>query len=67
MFIEDKEIGVISDVLQYGAADVYVISANDGKEVMIPAIKKLLLKVDIENKQVLLDKQTFEEVATYED
>lgn len=67
VFIEDKEIGVISDVLQYGAADVYVISANDGKEVMIPAIKKLLLKVDIENKQVLLDKQTFEEVATYED
>ena len=67
VFVEDKQIGQVSDVLQYGAADIYVISGDDGKETMIPAIKKLLLKVDVENKQILLDKQTFEEVATYED
>jgi 16S rRNA processing protein RimM len=34
----EKELGVIKDVLQYPANDVYVIVDCEGKEVLLPAI-----------------------------
>ena len=40
--------GVMKDVLQTGANDVYVIEGNDGKEYLFPAIKQCILKVDLE-------------------
>jgi 16S rRNA processing protein RimM len=44
----DNEIGVMTDVMQTGANDVYVIKMNDGRELLLPAIKECVLKVDIE-------------------
>lgn len=40
--------GVLKDVLETGANDVYVVSNEAGKEVLIPAIKECILAVDIE-------------------
>ena len=36
------------DVLQTGANDVYVVEMNDGKELLLPAIKQCILNVDLE-------------------
>lgn len=66
VFVEDEPIGKIQEVLQHGAADVYVIKSKD-KECMVPALKKLLVSVDTENKKIVLDKKVFEEVVVYED
>ena len=66
VFVEDKSIGKVDEVLQNGAADVYVIKSGD-KECMVPALKKLLVKVDCDAKKIILDKQVFEEVVVYED
>ena len=66
VFVEDKSIGIIKEVLQHGAADVYVIKSKD-TEIMVPALKKLLKVVDVEKKQIIFDKKAFEEVAVYED
>lgn len=44
---EDREIGVLKDVLQTGANDVYQIVLNDGKELLLPAIRQCVLQVDI--------------------
>lgn len=44
----DEEIGVMTDVMQTGANDVYVIRMNDGRELLLPAIKECVLKVDID-------------------
>lgn len=44
----DKEIGVMTDVMQTGANDVYVIKMNDGRELLLPAIKECVLKVDVD-------------------
>lgn len=41
-------IGVMKDVLETGANDVYVVEMADGKELMLPAIKDCILNVDIE-------------------
>ena len=42
-----KELGVISDVSETGANDVWHIKAF-GREVLIPAIKQVIVSVDVE-------------------
>ena len=46
---ENKEIGELKDVIETGANDVYVITMNDGKELLLPAIKQCVLAVDVES------------------
>ena len=45
---EDKEFGVLRDVMETGANDVYIFDMTDGREVLIPAIKECILNVDME-------------------
>jgi len=45
---EESELGIIDDVLQTGANDVYVVKQPSGKEVLLPAIKDCILSVDVE-------------------
>ena len=61
-----NEIGVLGDVLQAGGNDVYVVKKG-GKTLMFPAIKALLLSVDVENKLIVVDEKRLQEVAVYED
>ncbi len=44
----DAEIGVLRDVMETGANDVYVIDLTDGRELLLPAIKQCVLEVDVE-------------------
>lgn len=61
-------IGALKDILQYGAADVYVvIGKNNHKDFMFPCLKKVLEKVDIENKKIYLNFDILEQIAVYED
>ena len=45
---EGEELGQISDVLQTGANDVYVISKEGEPDLLVPAIKECIKQVDIE-------------------
>lgn len=45
---EEKPLGILRDVMQTGANDVYVIEMTDGRELLLPAIKQCILNVDIE-------------------
>ena len=45
---ENAEIGVLRDVLETGANDVYIIDLKDGRELLLPAIRECVLNVDIE-------------------
>ena len=47
-----EKLGVLKDVIETGANDVYVIILEDGKELLIPAIKECILDVDIENRKM---------------
>lgn len=53
--IEDNYIGVLDEVLQYSANDVYVIKSESGKTNLVPAIKKFVPVVDIVNKKIIID------------
>lgn len=49
---DDESIGIVKDVLQTGANDVYQIALADGRELLLPAIKQCILDVDIEEKKI---------------
>lgn len=43
-----EEIGILREVMETGANDVYVIDLKDGRELLLPAIKECVLGVDVE-------------------
>lgn len=51
---EGEQLGILKDVLQTGANDVYIVETSEGKEVLLPAIKECVLKVDVEAGEVLV-------------
>lgn len=55
-------VGEVVDVLQYGAADVYVCE-KDGREVSFPVLKDLVVSVDTHLKSIVLSANRFAEVA----
>lgn len=55
VFLEDEtEFGILIDVFQTGANDVYVIKTLDDKEVLIPAIKDVVRYIDIKSKKIII-------------
>ena len=66
VFIDECKIGVVTDILQYGAADVYVLDVN-GEELMFPAGDGVIESVDVENQRIFVNKTRFEEVTIYDD
>lgn len=45
---EGERLGTLTDVLQTGANDVYVVKTDAGKEILLPAIKQCILDTDPE-------------------
>lgn len=63
---DGTEVGKVVDVLQYGAADVYVCS--DGKKLIsFPVLKDLLCSVNVESSRIVLSAKRFGEVAVYDE
>ena len=57
--------GKLTDVLETGANDVYVIQGE--KQLMVPALRKLLKEVDVANKRIELYADVLAEVGLFED
>lgn len=45
---EGQVLGVLTEVMETGANDVYVVETEDGKELLLPAIRDCILDVDLE-------------------
>ena len=58
-------VGKIVEVLQHGAADVYVIQGEKARY-MIPAIDRVVKQVDISQKLITLDKSAWQDLAIQE-
>jgi 16S rRNA processing protein RimM len=63
---EGAEYGKITDVMQPGGNDVYVIEGPMG-EVLVPALKSVVLSVDTEEGLMRLAAARVREVAVFED
>lgn len=48
----EKFIGEITDWIETGSNNVYVIKRSKGKDVLIPAIDSVIKEIDIENKRM---------------
>lgn len=51
---QGSEIGILQDILETGANDVYLIKDQNAKEILIPALLELIKKIDIENKTMVI-------------
>lgn len=52
VFTEEGRFGVLKDVMETGANEVYIIDSDRHGEVLIPAIKQCILDVDIEGRKM---------------
>lgn len=62
-----KIIGEVTDIMPKSYADLYTAKAENGKTIMFPLLKDLLVSIDVENKIVTVKEKRFGEVAVYED
>lgn len=46
---EREELGILTDVLETGANDVYEVTLTDNSKVFFPAIKDCIREIDLEN------------------
>jgi 16S rRNA processing protein RimM len=51
---EGEKLGILTEILTTAANDVYVVKTSEGKEILIPFIKECILKIDVENKEILV-------------
>lgn len=58
---DGQTLGILTEVLETGANDVYVITAADGKEVLLPAIHEVILGVDLVEKSMHVRPQIWQD------
>ena len=57
---EEKLLGELIEVNQNAPTDIYVIKKTDNKNLMIPAVKEYIKKIDILNKKIIVDLSEYE-------
>ena len=61
---EDGEIlGVVTDISNL-SSDIYTIE-KAGKKILFPAVKGVVVRVDLDAKKLIVDKKIFDEIAVY--
>ncbi len=63
---DGRDLGTLKDVLQPGGNDVYVFNGPLG-EVLVPALKSVVLRVDLGKGEMLLDGRRLDEVAVFDE
>ena len=53
--LQDHELGKLTDVLRTGSNDVYVVTADDGKETLLAAIPDVIKSIDESAKKIVVD------------
>lgn len=62
---DGQRLGILKDILQNGAADVYVVKGDHG--CLFPALQRLIVSEDIESKQIIVDANVLKEVAVWDE
>ncbi len=60
VFDGEKFFGKVTNVLKTGSNDVFQVEGE--KEILIPALKKVVTKIDIPNKKIFIDSAALEEI-----
>ncbi|MBQ8451396.1 MAG: 16S rRNA processing protein RimM [Clostridia bacterium] len=65
-FEDGNEVGKITDVQDYGAAEVIYVKTKANEEIMFPNVNGVILNFDLNSKTLTLNKEKFGEVCDYE-
>ncbi len=57
-----EALGEVTDVMQPGPNDVFVIRTGRG-EMLVPVLKRVLVRVDVERREIVLNSERLREVA----
>ena len=49
-----NELGQLTEIIETGANDVYVVLSGTGKELLLPSIKQVVLDVDVESNRMIV-------------
>ncbi len=60
-----EAVGEVTDVMQPGPNDVFVIRSPKG-EILVPILKRVIVKVNVEARQIVLDHTVLKEVAVWD-
>ena len=52
-------LGVLAEILETGANDVYLVEDDEGKEILIPAIEEMILEIDLDQEKMIVGKMTW--------
>ena len=66
IFDDGEVFGKITDVQDYGSAEVFYLKDENGKEFMFPNVVGLIKSFDYKEKSLVIDKQKLKEVCDYE-
>lgn len=47
-----EALGVLEDILETGANDVYLVKSSEDKELLLPAIEDVILEVNLERREI---------------
>lgn len=53
--VQGTYLGELTEIMETGANDVYVVQRADKKELLIPALKAVVREIDITNKRMTVD------------
>ena len=51
---EGETLGKVSEILVTGANDVYVVKREEGGEILLPAIRDVIRKIDLDNGELIV-------------
>lgn len=52
--VDDVYLGQVKDVLSTGSNDIYQVIHENGKEYLIPALRKVVEKIDLQDKRITI-------------
>ena len=55
--IKGEHIGTLDKIIETGANDVYVVTSPNGDEILFPAIRDVIMEVNIENQFLIVEQQ----------
>ena len=56
VYLEDSSgyLGTVKDIIKTGSNDVYIVKNKENKEILVPAIKEIVRKIDIKNRKIFI-------------
>lgn len=65
VFTENNKIGTLSDITS-AKTDIFTVKTEEGNVLRFPFLKDLIIKVDVNKKEIILKEKRLSEVSVYE-